>query len=62
MSDVRQDATLAPEEREQAIAYFTEHPFSELIQNDEFAADVEPQARFDYATFRWMIALSEHGR
>ncbi|HJQ81008.1 MAG TPA: M48 family metallopeptidase [Lacipirellulaceae bacterium] len=58
LSEIRQDASLAPEEREQAIAYFTEHPFSELIQNDEFAADVDPQARFDYATFRWMIRLS----
>src|SRR5688572_22128054 len=58
LSEIRQDASLAPGEREQAIAYFTEHPFSELIQNDEFAADVDSRARFDYATFRWMIRLS----
>jgi Zn-dependent protease with chaperone function len=31
---------------------------SELIRNDEFAANVTSQARFDYATFRWMIRLS----
>ena len=47
-----------PEDRERAIAHFTQHPLSELIQNDEFAANVTSQARFDYATFRWMIRLS----
>ena len=58
LSQIREDATLTPEDRERAIAHFTEHPFSELIQNDEFAANVDSKARFDYATFRWMIRLS----
>jgi Zn-dependent protease with chaperone function len=58
LAEVREDATLSPAERQEAIAFFTEHPFSELIQSDKFAANLESRARFDYATFRWMIRLS----
>jgi Zn-dependent protease with chaperone function len=58
LAEIRADATLSPEDRERAIAHFTDHPMSELIRNDEFAANVSSQAHFDYATFRWMILLS----
>lgn len=58
LSQLRADSSLSAEEREQAIAFFTEVPFSRLVTNDEFAASVDAGARFDYATFRWMIRLS----
>jgi Zn-dependent protease with chaperone function len=58
LSQIRQDASLSPEDRERALALFSEHPISELIQNEEFAASLSSQTRFDYATFRWMIRLS----
>jgi Zn-dependent protease with chaperone function len=58
LNEIRTDATLSPEDRERATAFYMEHPFSELIQNEEFAEGVNTQARFDYATFRWMIRLS----
>ncbi len=58
LAEIRADAALSPEDRERAIAHFTQHSMSELIQNEEFASNVTSQARFDYATFRWMIRLS----
>jgi Zn-dependent protease with chaperone function len=58
LGQIRSDASLSPEDRENAIAYFNEHPFSELVKNENFAAGIDSEARFHYATFRWMIRLS----
>jgi Zn-dependent protease with chaperone function len=58
LKQIREDASLAPEEREKAIAFFTEHPFSELLENEEFAAEVDSTARFNFTTFKWLIRLS----
>ena len=58
LRQIRADPQLSPEEREKAIEFFTAHPFSELLTNGEFAAQVDRTARFDFATFRWMIRLS----
>jgi len=58
LRQVRQDPKLSPEERQKAVAFFTAVPFSRLIRDDEFAQQVDATARFNYATFRWMIRLS----
>ena len=58
LEQIRADAGLTPEERENATAFFTEHPFSELIKNEVFANQIDSTALFHYATFRWMIRLS----
>jgi Zn-dependent protease with chaperone function len=58
LKQIRGDAQLTPEAREQAIAFFTQHPFSELVRNPEFAANVDSEAIFHFKTFRWMIWLS----
>lgn len=58
LAQIRADAGLSPEEREKAVAFINEHPFSELVRNEAFGAQVDPKARFDYATFRWMILLA----
>jgi Zn-dependent protease with chaperone function len=55
---ISKDASLTPEQRNKATAFFTEHPYSQLIKNKEFAADLDSRAKFDYATFRWAIRLS----
>jgi Zn-dependent protease with chaperone function len=55
---VLKDAAMIPAERNQAIAFFNEHPFSELVQNEEVAKDLEFWTRFDYFAFRWLIRLS----
>ena len=59
IKDIKANANLSPEDKERGIAFFTEHPFSELIKNKDFAADVDDgMVVFNYATFRWMIRLS----
>src|SRR5262249_9242072 len=58
LQQISGDATLTPEQREEATAFFTEHPFSELIKDPEFAADVDSGALRDYAMFRWFIRMS----
>lgn len=59
LSQIRSDATLTPEQRARATTLFTDHPFSELLQNREFADDVDSTMRFHFATFKWMIRLSK---
>jgi Zn-dependent protease with chaperone function len=55
---IKEDPGLSPEERGQAIAFFTEHRYSELIADDRFAGQLDETVLFYYATFRWMIRLS----
>jgi Zn-dependent protease with chaperone function len=49
---------MPPEEKEEAIAFFTEHPFSELVQDERAAGDFDETTRLYYAMFRWLILLS----
>lgn len=58
LQQIRDDESLGPAEREEATAFFTEHPFSELVTNPEFAANVDAEALRDYAMFRWFLRLS----
>ncbi len=58
LASIREDATLSPQERERAVAFFTSNRFSDLMKNDEFAQQFPKSLRFDFATFRWMIRLS----
>ncbi|SIO60542.1 hypothetical protein SAMN05444166_6434 [Singulisphaera sp. GP187] len=58
LPQIHADARLSAEQRERAIALFTEHPFSELVADERFAAGLDPTARFQFATFRWLIRLS----
>ncbi len=57
---ISRDASLTPEQRTKATEFFTAHPYSQLIKNKEFAADLDSRAKFDYTTFRWMIRLSAY--
>jgi Zn-dependent protease with chaperone function len=58
LAQIRADANLSAEERADATAFFSENPFSELVKNKEFAANLDSTYRFYFATFRWMIRLS----
>src|SRR5262245_27074867 len=58
LNQIRADRKLTNEQRAEAIAFFTEVPFSQLLSNDEIAASLPSDIRFHYATFRWMIVLS----
>src|SRR5262245_12716677 len=58
LKQVRADASLSAADRERAIDFFSSHPASELLSNQEFAANLDSTTRFYYATFRWMIRLS----
>jgi Zn-dependent protease with chaperone function len=58
LAQINEDATLSPEERQNAIAFFTDNSFSELVKNEEFAANVTPESRTYFTIFRWMIRLS----
>lgn len=55
---VMKDGSVPPAERDRAIAFFNEHPFSELIQHEEVAKGLDSSVRFDYFAFRWLIRLS----
>jgi Zn-dependent protease with chaperone function len=58
LKQVSTDPKLTPEDRARAVAFFTEVPFSELLENEQFAARVSADTRFYYATFRWMIYIA----
>ena len=57
-SQIRTNDKLTDEQREQMIAYYSARPFSELIQEEEIAANTSSEMQFHYATFRWAIRLS----
>ncbi len=58
LQQIRIDQKLSEQERAQATEFYTKVPVSQLMTNPEFAAQTDPTARFNYATFRWMIRLS----
>lgn len=58
LQQIRIDQKLSEQERAQATEFYTRVPVSTLMLNPEFAAQTDPTARFNYATFRWMIRLS----
>lgn len=58
IKEIQGDGNLTPAEKERGIAFFNEHPFSELIKDDQFAANLDGTLVFNFATFRWMIRLS----
>lgn len=58
INEIRADNSLSAEQRQEAIEFYTQVPFSKLIQNEEFARTVNKETRFYYATFRWAIRLS----
>lgn len=58
LENVRIDKTLTDEDRAAWTNYFQNVPFSVHILRPGVADEVDPQLRFNYATFRWMIRLS----
>src|SRR6185437_1704231 len=58
LAQIRSDPRIAPDQRERAIAFFTEVPFSQLLSDERVAALLPDDTRFHYATFRWMILIS----
>lgn len=58
LQQIKSDPKLSEQDRTKAIAFFNNVPFSQLIRDKEFAANVDPTMLFHYATFRWMIRLS----
>ncbi|MDB5386535.1 MAG: heat shock protein HtpX [Planctomycetaceae bacterium] len=58
LQQVRSDQRLSVEERDAAVAFFTKTPFSQLILDEQVAINVDPQMRFYYDTFRWMLRLA----
>ena len=58
LRQIQSDPTMSVQERAEAIDFFRAVPFSRLLRNQEFAALVDSDVRFHFATFRWMILLS----
>ena len=58
LSKIREDTSLDARQRAEAIQYFTDHPMSTLITQQEVAAQADGDLVFHYATFRWMIRIS----
>ena len=58
LQQIRIDQKLSEHERAQATEFYTRVPVSALMTNPDFAAQIDSTARFNYATFRWMIRLS----
>jgi len=57
LQQIQADPSLSEEDRTQAIEFFTENRFSDLMRNEQFAQQFS-SAKFEFATFRWMIRLS----
>jgi Zn-dependent protease with chaperone function len=58
LKQVSADPSLSPEKRAELTQFFTAVRFSDLMTNSQFAERFDRSARFDFATFRWMIRLS----
>ena len=58
LNDIRSDRTMNEEARAEAIKIAKEVPFSTMIKNPAFAASVDPDIRFYYTQFRWLIRIS----
>lgn len=58
LRDVRADTRRSPQERDQAVDFFTRTPFSQLVADPAVAASVDGDLAFYYATFRWMNRLA----
>jgi Zn-dependent protease with chaperone function len=58
LEQIRNDRKLTEAQRAEAIAFFKETPFSQLLGEEEIAKALPDDTRFHYATFRWMIWLS----
>jgi Zn-dependent protease with chaperone function len=58
IQQIQADPKLSNEDRNKAVAFFTQVPFSRLMTDEQFAAHATPTARFDFLTFRWAIRLS----
>lgn len=58
LEQVRTDPQLSDEDRAAWTALFNEVPVSKLVTDENFAPMLKDEARFHYATFRWMIRLS----
>jgi Zn-dependent protease with chaperone function len=59
LRDIRTNQRITADERTQAIAFFSQVPLSRILANDELLINVPADTRFHYATFRWMILISE---
>lgn len=60
MKQVRAAPQLSPEERDRALALFSSRRFSDLLRNEQFAAQFDKSVRSNFVTFRWMIRLSAY--
>lgn len=58
LQQVAGDASMSEDEREHARDVVETVPFSQMIENPEFAQDIDSGVLFDYRTFKWMIRLS----
>lgn len=58
ISKIQGDGELSPEQREKGLKFFQENRFSRLVRQAPFNEMVDGGARFQFATFRWMILLS----
>ncbi len=58
VQQVEADQSVTPEERQEAIEFYKQVPFSRLIREKEFSDMVDAQTRFNFFTFRWMMILS----
>jgi Zn-dependent protease with chaperone function len=52
------DRDLTPEERDEGIAFYKTHPFSELARDPAVRKQLPSTTAYGYQTFYWMIRLS----
>jgi hypothetical protein len=52
LAQIEADDQMSPEDRAAAVRFFTEVPFSSLLRDPEFEADVDDGMRRDYAVSR----------
>lgn len=58
VAQIREDPEMPAEEKSAAILFFEETPASTLLADPDFAASLDPQFRFEYLVFRWLIRLA----
>lgn len=58
LQDIRKDAQLSQDEHDAAVRFFTDTPFSQLVTNEQFAANVDSTTQTYYMSFRWMMRLA----
>src|SRR5689334_13239414 len=58
LQGLQTDPNLTPQQRQEGIEFVQRNNYSDLLMNEQFAAEAPADVLFQYTVFRWMIRIS----